>query len=72
LNDDLGLKYQKHADKLRNVIDVRNMSLLAHGYNAVKQETYQDLKKIALDFLEAELKDLPVFPQMDWQGALLS
>ncbi len=71
LGDDLGEKYRTRTRDLEKILEVRNMSLLAHGFKAVKQETYQTLMGIALEFAGATTEELPRFPMMDWSDALL-
>lgn len=71
LGDPLGDSFQKQTDNMRKIMDVRNHCILNHGYRAVRKETYQDFKKIVIDFADISEDQLPRFPHMDWQGAFL-
>jgi len=71
LGDPLGVAYQKVELDLRDVLSVRNMSLLAHGFEPVKEKTYRNLLAIALDFMQLTTADLPRFPQLNWDDELL-
>ena len=67
LGDELGGRYLEQAEELGQIMQIRNMSLLAHGFEAIKEDTYQKLKKIALHFAGVEDAELPEFPHMDWR-----
>jgi len=69
LGDELGTAYGESQEELGRVLTTRNMSLLAHGFEPVKQETYEKMLRIALRFLSIEKDALPRFPAMDWGGA---
>ena len=71
LSDPLGRAYEIHESTLQKSLEVRNLSLLAHGYNPVNEKTYNDFLAVALHFLEVTLDDLPKFPYMDWKSLLL-
>jgi hypothetical protein len=46
-------------------MDVRNNSLLAHGYNPVKESTYNDMLDIALGFCALNKEeDIPQYPDL--------
>ncbi len=69
LKDPLGVAGMEKIVELGKVLTTRNMSLLAHGFEPVRQETYQQMLEIALHFLAAVKGDLPSFPQMalEWE-----
>lgn len=60
----------KHKDLLKKTLANRNLSLLAHGYRPVKVEDYQKLFDVALQFLEIEQENLPVFPKLEVNSIL--
>ena len=62
LDDPLGDAYLGSATELEKVLGVRNMSLLAHGFDPVNGETYSKMFQIALSFAGIERCDLPAFP----------
>ncbi len=66
LDDPLGHTYAARSEELRNVLNIRNMSLLAHGFAPVKKDTYDLLLQLALAFSGVDADDLPVFPDMAW------
>jgi CRISPR-associated protein (TIGR02710 family) len=68
LDDPLGAAYTVQAEELRKVLGVRNMSLLAHGFAPVSEETYRKLRKITLEFLDLKVEELPRFPELDFGG----
>jgi CRISPR-associated protein (TIGR02710 family) len=68
LGDSLGATYTAQAEELRKVLGVRNMSLLAHGFAPVSEETYRKLLAIALNFLGLDAEELPRFPELDFGG----
>lgn len=68
LGDEVGETYQRRQVELRKVLNIRNSSLLAHGYQPVTADTYQKLLAISLDFAGATREDLPVFPLMEWHN----
>lgn len=68
LGDPLGTTYMAQVEELRKVLGVRNMSLLAHGFTSVSEETYRKLLTIALDFLGLTVEELPRLPKLDFGG----
>lgn len=68
LGDPLGAAYATQSEQLRKVLSIRNMSLLAHGFEPVSEETYRKLLAIALAFLGVKPEELPRFPQIDFGG----
>ncbi len=64
LGDPLGQKYVENSETLHNLLNVRNDSLLAHGFKPVKQETFETMLAVTLDFIGAGRADLPRFPEL--------
>ncbi len=62
LDDPLGKLYLEEERELKKVLDIRNNSLLAHGFNPVTEATYTKLLSIALRFCDIERDALPDFP----------
>ena len=71
LRDPLGTTYSQNEAALLKLLDTRNRSLLAHGYNPVSADTAQQLFNLALRILHTDEAALPRFPVMDWQCLLL-
>lgn len=65
LGDPLGEAFRCREEELKKILDVRNKSLVAHGFEPVRRDTYEKMLVIALDFLGAEKDSLPRFPVMD-------
>lgn len=64
LEDPLGTSFREKQRELEKVMDVRNNSLLAHGYNPVKESTYNDMLDIALSFCVLNKEDIPQYPDL--------
>ena len=62
LDDELGKRYIRRYQELRQVLDVRNHSRLAHGRNPVRPRVYQRLRDLIFDFADIEESDLPTVP----------
>lgn len=65
LDDPLGRNFRARQDQLRNIQGVRNHSLLAHGFDPVREATYRDLLALVLDFIGLEQNQLTVFPRLE-------
>ncbi len=65
LSDPLGQAYLQAEPELRQVLSIRNNSLLAHGFDPVTEGTYRNLLGIALRFAEVDAEKLPRFPSLD-------
>ena len=68
LDDPLGEAYTACAVELGKNLQIRNMSLLAHGYNPVDTKAYEKLYTIALHFLGIEEDALPQFITLHWDA----
>lgn len=64
LNDPLGERFRRCRADLDKVLDIRNSSLLAHGFAPVAEKTYSKLKEIALHFADYQAESLPGFPEI--------
>lgn len=71
LGHPLGGAYDKQAEKLEKSLEVRNLSLLAHGYNPVSAELYQTFFAMVLTFVGVEENELPEFLKLDWKTLLI-
>jgi len=71
LGDALGIAYNNSSDDLIKVLSIRNRSLLAHGYEPVRLETYEKMLAIAVCFLGVKKGNLPAFPRMAWGSGRL-
>lgn len=65
LSDPMGAVFRQREVELKKILDIRNKSLLAHGFEPVRRDTYEKMIAIALDFLGIEKSSLPRFPAMD-------
>ena len=64
LGDDLGKRYASRENELDKVLNIRNQSRLAHGTEPVRQETFEKMREILMEFAEARAEDLPRFPEL--------
>ncbi|MCH5277815.1 MAG: hypothetical protein J1E80_08295 [Desulfovibrionaceae bacterium] len=62
LNHPIGLKFMEHQDTLKDLLNTRNLSLLAHGFQPVDFDTCTKMKKYVLEFLDISEDALTVFP----------
>jgi CRISPR-associated protein (TIGR02710 family) len=58
----VGQRYRARERELADVLAIRNMSLMAHGWAPIKGEVFDRLLAITLDFLGLEEADLPRLP----------
>ncbi|TVL99180.1 MAG: TIGR02710 family CRISPR-associated protein [Candidatus Brocadia sp. WS118] len=66
LNNPLGKNFFEFYEKeIRGLLDIRNNSILAHGYRSVSQETYEKLLEVILKFSGIKREDLPEFPLLE-------
>lgn len=66
LADPLGKGFFEFYDKeIRGLLDIRNGSILAHGYRPVSQDTYEKLLEVILNFSGIKQEDLPEFPVLE-------
>lgn len=65
LGDELGKSFFDHYDKeLRSILDLRNKSILAHGFNSMKKETFIKMYSVILKFAEITEEQIPKFPYL--------
>lgn len=63
LGDELGKSFFTHYEKrLWSVLDQRNRSILAHGFDSMKQDTFKKMYSAMLEFAGIEEKQIPAFP----------
>lgn len=66
LNDPLGKSFFAGYEKsLKPLLGIRNSSILAHGYVSIKQETYEKLLNVILNFSGIKREELPRFPDLE-------
>jgi hypothetical protein len=58
----VGERYQARAEELDQVLSIRNMSLMAHGWAPIKAEVFDRLLAITLEFLGLDESGLPALP----------
>ncbi len=65
LSDELGKSFFDHYDKeLRSILDLRNRSILAHGFNSMKKETFRKMYLVILKFAGITEEEIPKFPDL--------
>jgi len=61
--DELGKRFFAEYEKtLRSILDQRNRSILAHGFDSLKQDPFQKMYTAVLAFAGIEERKLPSFP----------
>jgi CRISPR-associated protein (TIGR02710 family) len=63
LGQPVGQRFAARREDLRAVLNVRNMSLLVHGWEPVREDVYERMLAVTLDFLGLERAALPQLPQ---------
>ncbi len=71
LDDPLGRQYERCATDLQRLLDIRNHSLLAHGYAPVSESTCRTMFAMALSFFEMSEEELPRFPVLNWKSLVM-
>lgn len=64
LDDPLGRRYRAREADLRKVLDVRNASLMTHGWAPVSEGVFSQMLAIALDFMQLDEQQLPRPPEL--------
>jgi CRISPR-associated protein (TIGR02710 family) len=64
LGDPLGRHYLAREKELSGVLDVRNNSLMVHGWAPVQEVTFNKMLDITLSFIETSEAQLPVLPSL--------
>lgn len=64
LDDPLGHLYIQEENELKKVLNIRNHSLLAHGFSPVRQQTYENMLEISMRFVGIDRDTLPDFPRL--------
>lgn len=62
LKHPLGLRFMEHQDALKELLQARNFSLLAHGFEPIPAKTCAELRKLILNFLDVAEDRLTMFP----------
>jgi len=57
--------FDLYEREIRSVLNIRNLSILAHGLQSVDEKTFQRLWTTLIKFSEVREEDLPVFPILD-------
>ena len=69
LGHPLGQAFLDSQDRLARVLQARNNSLLAHGFEPVSAATCRELRTLVFAFLQIEVEQLVRFPRLE--GAVL-
>jgi CRISPR-associated protein (TIGR02710 family) len=65
LGDEAGTRFiAAYQETLKSILSARNSSILAHGFDPIKEDTYEKLLKSTMDFTELTDEDLPSFPEL--------
>lgn len=65
MGDELGLKFFQHYDgEIAPILKQRNNSILAHGYNTIKGETFEKLYSLFSEFSGIKEEEIPEFPEL--------
>jgi CRISPR-associated protein (TIGR02710 family) len=62
LDDPVGAHFMARSADLEKVLKARNSSLMVHGWNPIKEDDYERMLGVCLDFMELGTKDLPQLP----------
>jgi len=62
LEDPVGTRYAQKADELAKLLEIRNNSLMVHGWKTIKPETFDRMLELTLQFLDINAQDLPELP----------
>jgi len=63
LGNPLGQRFvQAYEKEIKPLLNIRNFSILAHGFNPIKEETFAKLWEAVLQFSNTKEEDLPKFP----------
>jgi CRISPR-associated protein (TIGR02710 family) len=54
-NDPIGKLYQENANKIINVLEVRNNSLFAHGFKPINSDDYQKVSEVFTNFIQSAI-----------------
>jgi CRISPR-associated protein (TIGR02710 family) len=63
LNDQLGEEF-KNCKGIDRVLDARNNSILAHGFQPVGRDIFDKLWELILQFSQVDESEVPVFPKL--------
>jgi CRISPR-associated protein (TIGR02710 family) len=64
LGHDEGKQYIAHEEDIKQILSARNYSILAHGSNPVKKETYDNFAKLLREIFKIE--ERVIFPKLEW------
>jgi hypothetical protein len=63
----VGLRFGERQDELKKLLDLRNKTILAHGFHPASRKTNVQMLGITMDFLGMNEEMPSGFPQMRWQ-----
>lgn len=64
LGDDIGNRFFEYQDELKKILNARNSSYLAHGFDSSKEETYLKFRDIVYKLSGINQDNLPKFPKI--------
>ena len=64
---DFCIKYNQIKDRMRDLMDSRNNSILVHGLSPITRNTYEKMLEIVMEFSELDKDSLIRFPEMNAQ-----
>ena len=54
-NEPLGKAYQAQAAKIQNALQIRNYSILAHGFQPITEAEYQKFSSVVVSFIQSSI-----------------
>lgn len=63
LNHEIGNKFIEQQDAFKKILNARNSSYLAHGFDSSKEETYIKFKETILELSGIRNDEIPEFPK---------
>ena len=65
LKNSLGSKFlSMYQKEIKPILNIRNRSILAHGFTSVKEETFDKMFSLTMSFAEIREDQLPRFPEL--------
>ncbi len=64
LGDSVGARFNQKKEKLENLLQIRNNSILAHGYAPVGENTFNQMLNLTLEFIDLQEENLIYFPKL--------
>jgi hypothetical protein len=56
--------FEDYETSLRSILDLRNRSILAHGFDSIRKEIFEEMLRVVIHFAEVDQIALPDFPEL--------